>query len=178
MKAYDAGDRVEAVRIAVVLRTLCHDTGSSDSLFNQMASHGPKLCSTAADVAAIDLTNFHHATLLAGIVSGNNIEYSAVVEAKKYLSYRDWWVEPVFSKDGYTYTRKDIVQVAANKDGGAHVDDGDAKLLRLKTGFWHKTTARPDGTQVTGTEDNEHFAILRRLAEEILFSPELGILIQ
>lgn len=48
------------------------------------------------------------------------------------------------------YTRKDVVLAAANKDGGAHVDNPDAKLKALQEGFWIRTVTHADGTKKTG----------------------------
>jgi hypothetical protein len=77
-----------------------------------------------------------------------------------------WWTQMVMAYDGECLTRKEIVLVAANKDGGAHVDDElPAKYKRLVKGYYQ-------------TEDGRFFAnhnalCLRQMGYEMLNSPKL-----
>jgi hypothetical protein len=79
----------------------------------------------------------------------------------------------LFIRDKKAYTRKDVVLSAANKDGGAHVANPDAKLKALQEGFWIRTVTHADGTTRTEPLADNHFRMLRRFAEELLTSKEL-----
>ena len=176
--AYDRGDRIEAVRIAVIVRVLCHDfKESSISLFQQLGSTAPQLISTSRTVSAADLHGIDFGTFLAGQVMGNTIEYSSIDPSAPVVDYKTWWSQHIFFRDQKFYSRKDVVQAAANKDGGAHVADPNSDLSVLIEGFWLQTTTLADGTKLTTPVEDNHFAMLRRLGEEILKSPELLALV-
>ena len=53
----------------------------------------------------------------------------------KTVSFDDWWGKPIFiDKDRQLLTRKDVVLIAANQDGGAHIDPHlDARYAELAT---------------------------------------------
>ena len=94
----------------------------------------------------------------------------------KMISCVEWWAQPVFIRNKVMYTRKDVVLSAANKDGGAHVDEPDEKLQALQTAFWTKSQTNADGQTTTIPTENNHFRMLRRFADELLLSSELLVL--
>lgn len=176
--AYDLGDREEAVRIAVIVRVLCHDyKNSSVSLFQKLGCSAPQLISTSKTASASDLHGIDFGTFLAGQVMGNTIEYSPIDASAPVVDYQTWWSQHIFFRDQKFYSRKDVVLAAANKDGGAHVADPDSNLAALIEGFWLQTTTLADGTKLTTPVEDNHFAMLRRLGEEILKSPQLLALV-
>ena len=176
--AYDRGDRIEAVRVAVIVRVLCHDhKRSSISLFQNLGSGAPQLISTSRPLTSSDLSGSDYATFLAGLVIGNTIEYTSVDSSSPVVDYQTWWSQNIFFRDQKFYSRKDVVLAAANKDGGAHVDDPDSTLSALIEGIWSKTTTLADGTKLVTPVEDDHFAMLRRLGEEILKSPELLVMV-
>jgi hypothetical protein len=176
--AYDRGDRAEAVRIAAIVRVLCHDCKqSSISLFQKLGSTAPQLITTARTVNAADVVGIDFGTFLAGQVMGSAIEYSSIDSSGPAVDYKTWWGQHIFLRDQKFFSRKDVVLAAANKDGGAHVDDPDSKLSALIEGFWLKTTTLADGSKLTTPVEDNHFAMLRRLGEEVLKSPELMALL-
>ncbi len=135
--AYDNGCVEEAIRIGVVIRVLCHDTQSSVSLLKQMGQKATlRLVTTAKTLSNDVLADMDFGELMAGMTFGRTLEYDAVPEGSPAILCADWWEQPVFIRDKKAYTRKDVVLSAANKDGGAHVDNPDAKLLALQEGFW------------------------------------------
>lgn len=87
---------------------------------------------------------------------------------KRLLPAPQWWREPVTIVDaGVRATREAIALVAANKDGGSHVDAKlTAEYQKLKTGLWAKMDT---GKPVPG----HHLLYLRQMEFEILNSPEL-----
>ncbi|MDH2917232.1 MAG: hypothetical protein PXX77_10205 [Gallionella sp.] len=172
--AYDAGHVVEAVRIGVVIRVLCHDTPRSVSLLQHMGQKSSlELVTTAKTVPGHLLATVDFAELMAGITFGNDLVYDPLPKGSPTVPCPSWWDQPVFCRDKVMYTRKDIVLAAANKDGGAHVDAPDENLLALQEGFWNKTTTNADGIKTTVSLSNNHFRMLRRFADELLNSQEL-----
>ncbi|HBO7920498.1 TPA: hypothetical protein N2B41_005746 [Pseudomonas aeruginosa] len=174
VSAYDNGCVEEAIRIGVVIRVLCHDTQSSVSLLKQMGQKATlRLVTTAETLSSDLLADMDFGELMAGMTFGHTLEYDLVPEDAPAILCADWWEQPVFIRDKKTYTRKDVVLAAANKDGGAHVDNPDAKLQALQEGFWIRTVTHADGTKKTEPLVDNHFRMLRRFAEELLSSKEL-----
>lgn len=175
--AYDAGHSEEALRIGVAIRVLLHDTKFSNSLLNQMGQkESLKLITTAKEIPENLLAELDFGECLAGMVIGSSIEYSPVPDGMPTVSCVEWWAQPVFIRDKVVYTRKDVVLSAANKDGGAHVDEPDEKLQALQTAFWTKTQTNADGQTTTIRMEDNHFRMLRRFADELLLSSELLVL--
>ncbi|WP_295986301.1 hypothetical protein [uncultured Variovorax sp.] len=170
--AFDAGHGVEAIRIGVVLRVLFHDTGRSTSLLMLLGQKTSLQVTTTAK-ALPPGTNIDFAELLAGWTFGDTIHPNPIPPGSPTLAADRWWNEPIFYRDGLYYTRAQVALAAAHKDGGAHVDEADADLKALREPFWRKTTAHADGTTTQESLDNNHFRMLRRLADEVLNSPAL-----
>jgi hypothetical protein len=172
--AYDNGCPEEAIRIGVVIRVLCHDTQSSVSLLEQMGQKATlRLVTTAKTLSTDLLSEMDFGELMAGMTFGRTLEYDLIPEDTPAILCPDWWEQPVFIRDKKAYTRKDVVLAAANKDGGAHVDNPDAKLQALQEGFWIRTVTHADGMKKTEPLADNHFRMLRRFAEELLSSKEL-----
>jgi hypothetical protein len=172
--AYDAGDVEEAVRIAVVIRVLCHDTPKSVSLLSHLGLKQTLRLVTTAKALPPELQGtIDYGELLAGVTFGADIVYNPVPKGTPTAVCPDWWTQAVFIRDNVLYTRRDVVLAAANKDGGAHVDAPDANLLAFQEGYWIKTTTNPDSSKTTSPLDNNHFRMLRRFADELLQSDEL-----
>lgn len=173
-EAYDAGDVVEAVRIGVVIRVLCHDTGNSVSLLQHFGQKQTlKLVSTAKTLPQHLQVDIDFAELMTGMTFGTELAYAAVPAGSPTVVCPDWWTQPVFLRDRVMYARKDIVLSAANKDGGAHVDAPDAKLQAFQESFWTRTEITADGAETSVPLANNHFRMLRRFADELLNSQEL-----
>lgn len=176
--AYDAGHVEEAVRIGVVIRVLCHDTGNSVSLLQHMGQKATlKLISTAKTVPPHLLADMGFGELMAGMTFDDELTCAPVPTGSPTIACPVWWTETVFLRDKVTYTRKDVVLSAANKDGGAHVDAPDVKLQALQEAFWIRTETNADGTKTTAPLVNNHFRMLRRFADELLNSQELLALV-
>ena len=132
-----------------------------------------RLVTTAKSLSNDLLADMDFGELMAGMTFGHPLEYDLVPENSPAILCADWWEQPIFIRDKKAYTRKDIVLAAANKDGGAHVDNPDAKLQALQEGFWIRTVTHADGTKKTEPLADNHFRMLRRFAEELLSSKEL-----
>lgn len=173
--AFDAGHQIEAIRIGVILRVLFHDTGKSTSLLKLLGQKGTVQVVTSAKKIPAGMA-FDFGVLLAGEGFGDTIYPSPLEAGSPSVTADRWWKEEIFTRDGVNYTREQVALAAAHKDGGAHVDEPDADLKAFREPFWQKTTTHPDGTKTQEGVDNNHFRMLRRLADELLNSPDLKAL--
>lgn len=168
---YDEGCKEEALRIAVAMRVLFHDTKYSISLFQQLGNKDAiQIVTTAKSVPVESVYEIDFGELMGGVTIGESWEYDPIQEGALTISGADWWNEPVFIRNGRLISRKQIVLAAANKDGGAHVGEPDDDLRAGQEGFWISTRVQHDGRTVSGPMVNNHFRMLRRFAEELLKS--------
>jgi hypothetical protein len=173
--AFDQGCAEEAIRIAVVIRVLCHDTSKSTSLFKLMGEKDTlQLVTTAGtlppSVAAHPLP---YGELLRGQRFGKTISYDPVPANAPTLACPDWWAQTIFISADEPYSRRDVVLASAHMDGGAHVAEPDSDLKALREGFWVKVTKDSNGGEIREPMGDTHFRMLRRFADELLNSPEL-----
>jgi len=172
--AYDHGCKEEAVRIAVVIRVLCHDTKMSNSLLSQLGvKQTLQFVTTAATLPEGMENDFDFGDLLKDTTIGHDIFFTPVQPDNPTISSLDWWEQDILIRDKIFFSRKHVVLAAANKDGGAHVDTPDAKLKAFRESAFHRTVKNPDGTTSSIPLENNHFRVLRRLADELLNSEEL-----
>ncbi|OZF26034.1 hypothetical protein [Rhodococcus sp. 14-2483-1-2] len=146
---FDHGDTDEAIRLAVTLRVLLHDTYKSHSLLTQM---GVKSGLQVLDTAIRGGTEIYAGGIvvqleyetedgtrhlapsgqdgLTEIIPAEDHMSPVIVAPKRlrgheqYVDVDTWWTENVIdSANGpKTFSRRRVVLVMANKDGGAHVD--------------------------------------------------------
>ncbi|HAT7741577.1 TPA: hypothetical protein RQJ57_004231 [Vibrio vulnificus] len=174
VNTYDEGHKDEALRLAVTLRVLFHDTKQSVSLLRHLKIKGSlNLISTFTSQNDIDLPkhiNWH--TVLPLMVSGHNV--SAPCEEWKVrsnLPFEKWWNEKIWIEGQHTLSRRDIVLSAANQDGGAHVANKlDSKTKKMKEG--PTVTIKVNGKVISNLMDNHHYPLIRQIAHEVLNSPE------
>ncbi|MBE0559912.1 MAG: hypothetical protein IH622_03640 [Ochrobactrum anthropi] len=123
--SFDQGAVGEAKRIAVSLRVLLHETPQSHSILAQLGERQRDMVDTSDPYDPKNLL-VHHG--LVAVRAGTSAGFFAPLDALASLSrqrkFQDWWEKDIVlkNKDGKTYTRKQLVLFAANKDGGAHVD--------------------------------------------------------
>jgi hypothetical protein len=173
--AYDQGSPEEGIRIAVVLRVLFYDTGSCTSLLKQMDQKDTvQLVTTAGNLPpTVAAQPLEFGELLRGMVMGKTIHYAPVPAGSPTLPCRDWCRQVIYIHDNMPYSRADVFLTAAHLDGGAHVSEPDAALKALRDSFWRKVTRDANGVAVHEPIGNTHFRMLRRLADELLHSPDL-----
>ncbi len=111
--AYDQGTMEEAIRIAVVIRVLCHDTRKSTSLLKHIGKKDTlQLVTTAKALPANFPRPLHFGELMAGTVFGSGLQQAPVLEGSPIIPCPAWWAESVFIRDDVPYTRKDVVLTA------------------------------------------------------------------
>jgi len=180
---YDRGDKEEAIRIATALRVLFRQTPSSTSLITHLGSPSISLVSTIEPdplphpqlnltYSAIELTAQLHDSIPRGMP-----DYGT-----QLVPLATWWdSEIVFAaslpsqQTLMKMTRQKLVIVAANQDGGTHVDSNlDGIYDQMEKGAGLTINFSPDfGPTVAIALTNSHLAALRQIAAEVLMSDEL-----
>jgi len=166
--AYDEGFDGEAKRLAVTLRVLLHDTARSRSLLSQLGLKGTNFFDTAGEPIAGNLVPEHN---LIAIESGlGPPRYVPLLDGHltSMTPFERWWNTQVFiDRDKRGLTRRDLVLIAADKDGGAHVDatlSGTYADLSRQNSMGYQTHPIHDGKAL----QNPERAVIRQIAHEVL----------
>jgi|SRR5712671_2624197 len=174
--AYDSGNQEEALRIAVSLRVLFHDTSQSVSLLNHLGvKSSVRILSTLETAYTKDPKT--------GLISiytpmwlnwtGERTPPLDDAERRDLIPAQEWWNEVILCIK-VKLTRSDIVLSAANQDGGAHV----VAVLNEKTkeviAGVGTFTSVSQGRVIKRVLDNHHFPLLRQFAHEVLNSPDIN----
>jgi hypothetical protein len=174
--SYDSGHHEEALRIAVSLRVLFHDTLKSVSLLMHLG-----IKASAQVLSTFELGSRKAATpgLLSAFAplwlepTGERTAPLDDVIRRDFVPAEEWWSEVIMCMRE-TLTRKDIVLAAVNQDGGAHVDaQPGRKATELIEGVGTLTTMS-QGQVTRRPLDNHHFPLLRQFAHEVLSSPGIN----
>lgn len=167
---YDAGDFDEAIRLAVTIRTLIHDTPKSVSLLHQLDVKNTIKLPTSFGHKKNLPKNFKPVSIFpifAISSSAGTTSPFPLSNPPTNLPVEDWWNEIVWMQER-TLTRKQIVLNTANKEGGAHVEAKAPQPIEdLRKGLSQIISMQINGVQV-GTPANYHFILLRQFAHELL----------
>ncbi|MDC6118736.1 hypothetical protein PJX95_11800 [Serratia rubidaea] len=176
--SFDKGYTDEAIRIAVVIRVLLHQTKHSTSLLTHMQAEDIKLLSS-------DGTDHPGAIMYQGLVSttfsNGEITHQPNLgnfpHSHKFLTVSEWMNQTVIVLDSKKITRKKLILSAANQDGGAHVDskiDHIYNQLSQDGAYFKKVYLRNGVYLLSADQPGEvHFMSLRQLGYEILNSQEI-----
>lgn len=175
---FDQGNEDEAIRIAVVLRTLFRDTEhkgkkQSTSIFELLSQKETiRLLSSLETTEEIHLPFEMVPKHFLPVMMTSDGQKPSLDKTKKHklISISDWLNEKIIIIDGNELSREDIIVTAANKDGGTHVPkklNEKAKLLKKGVGNY---TIHENCRAITRELTNHHFIILRQLAFEVLES--------
>jgi len=174
---FDSGYHDEAIRIATAVRILVHDTAKSTSLLSKLSAKSVNLLSTCEPMEHINTCLFFEGLDKYG--SGNFTPKLGNSCFKEEIPVDLWWQQVVILLErGRRITRRDLALAAANRDGGAHVDDLTPDYQRLTDGSWVLASqcAPVDPDNDLWTQDifrETHFMALRQVGYEVLNSPEL-----
>lgn len=173
---YDQGITSEAKRLAVTIRVLVHDTGSSVSLLNHLGCKKKMYYYNTA----IPETKFGLCGISTTSEGGGKTVYSAPLDSggskrkeNPWVPFDKWWTDTNVLNDGKNkFTRSDFVRYMANQDGGAHVGKKlNEKYVDLSRNnsmnVFHKY---PNGDIVSVNEIE--LASVRQIAFELLRSLE------
>jgi hypothetical protein len=166
--AFDAGFEGEAKRMAVAIRILVHDTEQSQSLLRQLDMKTIKFIDTAHEFDPKNLLS--HAGLVGMELGPNGARYKALLGNRPNkamrVTFHDWWNKPVFvDRERNVLTRKDLVTIAANQDGVAHVDPAlDARYANLAQALGWQAVSGSSPRFMEGAEA----AAIRQITYELL----------
>jgi hypothetical protein len=183
-RLYDEGRHEEAVRIALAARVLFHETPNSQSLI-----HG---CFKITDIKLRSTTMLNmpvssqsHSLGFLGLElsTGNFRPMLDTTKRNVPTPFVEWWEEPVLklnNKEGEMVTRKQIILFAANRDGGAHVEENKPIWYEcLTVGLGIRAIVKTRTGQKLGVIfQNANLAALRQIGHELLISEELTVLAQ
>ena len=165
-KAYDDGFIGEAKRIATVLRVLLSGSGGQ-SLFRQLDYEKFLMIDTCPDLEGVPGQIFQaglSVPSLKGYVPRHSLPGN---KAPFWASFSIWWDSPVIKTPNGNMSRREIVDLLANKEGGTHVAPRlDKKYKELKekgAGFF----LLDSGGNSTPMTKQEH-ACARQMAFEVL----------
>jgi hypothetical protein len=173
---YDAGSEGEARRLAVVLRILLHDSGSSHSLLSQLqvkdalrfedtALYPKPTLISKAGLVIVELTTGQRVRHIAPL---GNLSPGRIRPA---VPFEQWWSFRVIEgSDGQIFSRRDLVLIMANQDGGAHIDpdlDADyAALCRDSLGVLHQAGSGDPGDPTTFAPERVSYGWSFRVQED------------
>ena len=160
IKEFVSGDLAEAVRIAITIRVLVHETGSSKSLLGQLTPNYLDLKILDRAPVREETQELPHGTQSVVVMSvpisvkmkaeGVFLNPDLDVEAYQASILGKWWGRHSLILPGLGgFSRKEIVRGLADKEGGAHVDTDinpkyqqllDSKSLQLG---WNQEAVSP-----------------------------------
>lgn len=133
---------IEAKRLAVIVRTLLHDTSKSTSLLSHLSvkSHFKYIDTKFSnDERLHSMTGMHgvegspnqYIGLVAKVNDGNSLlavplfmqHLPEWYQSYQRKSFEQWWGDVIIDINGHKQTRNTLILNVANKDGGAHVDE-------------------------------------------------------
>jgi len=186
-RSFDSGLEVIGKHIALSLRVLLYQHGSSRSLLDQLGLRAGKFFDTAGPLSPDNLVTECNLVAMRFSNLGGESEgrYVPSIEAggsplKRYALFVNWWNDPVL-KDirGRTFSRMELVTHVADTDGGAHVDPGlDEAYMALSRQNSLGWTFGNDGISIPIDEQAGHMAspfkgrielaCMRQIAHELL----------
>jgi hypothetical protein len=96
-------------------------------------------------------------------------------QSPRSIPVREWWEQVVQKVNEHDITRKDLILVAADKDGGAHVDKNLTPAYKALSADGAKGSfgwSYRDG-QVEMPIRGAHLCCIRQLGYEVLNSPKI-----
>jgi hypothetical protein len=183
-KLYDQGEPEEAIRIAVSLRVLFHDTHRCTSLLSHLGQKQSWILSTAEFFATpqlmevplvhINIQANPYPTGRCACIASPMLDKSA---RNENVHTKTWWAEEKIIKcgSGSEFSRRDLVLNATDKDGGAHVDKNldDVYTQILGGAGLSIDIVYKGGQRVSVRFEHLHFASLRQMAYEVLNSKDI-----
>lgn len=185
-----------AKRTATTIRTLVHDTQSSNSLLNQLNLKGISFYNSSAGKDDISfwrgnfgINGWGISTLpfigIVGkdvLVESNNVtvKYFPIYKQWNQLNYfktidfEAWWNGIIYdNRMGVTLSRKNLILNVSNKDGGAHIDELRVEYISFKTADVFKYVYNG---QIQGTDNMPVYPAVLQIAWELYNSikKELG----
>ena len=174
--AYNSGHQEEALRIAVSLRVLFHDTQKSVSLLTHIGVKGSVHVLSTFEPGYREDAKSGLISVFTPMWLENTGERTAPlgdVMRRDLIPAAEWWSEVIMCMKE-KLSRADIILAAANQDGGSHVDAVlGKKAMEIIEGLGTFTSVS-QGRVTRRVLDNHHFPLLRQFAYEVLSSPDIN----
>lgn len=184
-KEFDIGNEDEAIRIAVSIRILLHDTEKSKSLLQHLLVKSKiDYWNSSSDFNSENLVSHLGLTCnsMSSSPSGDKVKYLPAFSGPNknrgdWQSFHWWWhKQPVIVDNKKNkFHRKDLVLGAANKDGGAHVDseldETYAALTKFNSPGWLKIK---NGVE-SPFDNNILLPSIRQIAFELMKTLEIKL---
>ena len=172
-QSYYNGYETEAIRMAVAIRILLHDTRQSKSLLGQLNKKNILFYDTARDLDPRNvLTDIGMAIIK---LSSKGAEYIAGLDdippelLNKKIPFENWWNKVVIrDKPRNEFTRKELVLFVANQDGGAHIDQSLDKKYALLSRFNSMAWKLVKGGIESPLKNRPELVCIRQMTHEVL----------
>lgn len=192
-KNYDNGDFDSIRRSSVTLRMLFYNSPTSHSILDQLIDTSKLRMLNTFLIDKNEACYFGDVYLFQkmGTALDNKSIYTTFIpdnltemNTGKKISYSEWWSGKVFfMSNGTQLTRKKLITIMANQDGGAHIDKSvDSSYLHLSrgnTGFSINASEyfpkeiyskmNPDDNGFIHPKDI-NLALMRKIVHEVLIS--------
>lgn len=171
-----SGKREFFKQLATNIRVVCHQTRNSHSVLNQLEIQDKiQMISSSHEYSQTNL--IPHTGLLTQTVTSNGAFYNPKRGSDDFhlVTFNQWWDEEIIlsNKNKETWTRKSVVLHVADKEGGAHLDQGipaEFHDVSYKNGLGWKFFK---GSKSSGTDlENPIPATLWQIGFEIAMSIE------
>lgn len=183
--AYDAGEKLEALRMATSVSTLVHDGGRNNvSLLTQLGLRaGAWFMATGQPtdprnlMRQVPLTFTRIRTTPSGPIASIEPKLDDFDVQPRMIRFTHWWNdEGIFLDGSLRLTRKNLVFNLRSREGGAHVDATQDDPNYLRMAYEAITTPRLLSS-LGGKEDNSpilgaELASMRQITFELLKSLE------
>ena len=174
--AFDAGNTEEALRVAVTLRVLFHDTKRSISLLTHLGIKSSAIVLSTFEPGYRENNKDRTFSFTIPLFLNSLGERTAPLSRSRrheFITASEWWDE-IIAYTNYKVSRKDVVLAAANQDGGAHVDATPDKKTAIMIRGFLTIKKIVEGKVIEQRLNNDHFPLLRQFGYEVLNSPELS----
>lgn len=178
-RAYDEGQKWEALRLATTIYILVRDGGKKNrSILTQIGMRDSVKFAVAISPAASPRNLFSYTPLVMLELGGGGANFvprlSEFPSGRRMLQFNEWWDRDLVFRSGgdqHRMTRKKLVFALRNLDGGAHYDEEilDPNYIEMTHGkSWMFIS--PDGTKRPVRQ--LELASMRQIAWEVLDSLE------
>ena len=175
--AYDAGDQLEAIRLATVAYVILHDGGKrNQSILTQLGVRGslrfvvkgrpvnPQNLVTDMPLVGLQFQGGENPGALYVPLLANG------PQPIRYLQFQRWWEEAVYQdQKKRTLSRKNIVSSLRDQEGGAHFDarlteETYIGIAKEDSAKWYWTINGQDAGPI---RPGPHLATMRQIAWEL-----------
>lgn len=173
-RSFDGGFIGEAKRMATTIRVLMHETPQSHSVLGQLGLLQKDFVDTSPDYDPKSLTAFHGLVFVRAKVSPTSSSgtFKAFLNDTlpfvqgQTLPFTRWWDKVVVvDQKKESFSRKGLILLASNKDGGAHVDPNlDAGYAQLKKSVGWSLVTPTSSDDIPDVQAHS----VRQIAHEVL----------